>query len=399
MKVELKKLHHPSGEVLPYLARSDGSSWVLPLAWMLEDRHAGGSSRILENVRRLADLYRALLADSIDDPDQHLLRNGLDVDEARRAIKWATRNVGRTGTVAGTRNRQVASWLGFLSWLEARRAHTLSKEGDDARLRRALAAAGVTESFLRLQRIPDASNDEKHPFTPFEMKAIEEVLRAEALDGGIEHRNWCLYQLCRSGLRIQEALALYRADLGVRETDSKKARRGALKIPLSIRVERRPDDPRDPRSDKAKTKRGSRWVLISDKAMEALRAYADCYSDAADPFLIRSFDGKYPLSASRANDVQAELRPKLVQHFNERFHGMPCSLEQFGWHRLRHTRAWGLILGMVQDDRKKKELTESEEELLLEIMGWKDMRSARPYTRLLRVMLGETGLHERRYGP
>ena len=384
--VRLQKLHHPSGE-------------VLPMAWMLEDRHCGGSSRVEERVRRVGDLYKALLADSISDPDRHLFEKGFDIDQARRALNWATRNVGRTkAIVPSMRNRRVNCWLGFLRWLAARRAHTLSTNGDGDGVRRALVTAGITESFLRRQRVPEASSTERFPFTPSELQVLEEKLRADPLDGGIEHRNWCLYQLCRQGLRVQEALALYRRDIGERESATEGIIRSVEERALRIRVERRPDDPLDPRSYKAKTKRGGRWVQMSDEAMEVLWAYAEVHADAPDPFLIRTWDGKRALSASRANGLQAEVRPALAQSFTERFPGVPCSLDRFGWHRLRHTRAWMLILAMVQG-REVKELTESEVERLLEIMGWRSTASARPYTRRLKLIFGERALHRRRYGP
>jgi hypothetical protein len=292
-------------------------------------------------------------------------------------------------TVAG-QNRRMYHWIEFITWV-LRPLNWSTKKWPSQKLTMLAELRAEIASLLRDQWQQPQQSKQREGFTADEIAAIEAAI-GPGSDGKFSlrvfashtrPRNWALYSIIRDGgIRRGEALVVQIGDLprpitvgGVRHY-----------VRAEVDLVRRPDDAEDPRVARAPgLKRGGRPVALSDRALDAIWDYIKAPSPSGKgtdheaaierQYLITTKEG-VPISVDTAHGIARSIRRYASLVFEERHPGVPHSLNEFCWHRLRHHRALEVLEAFQASGM------ESLDEFL-EYFGWGSVRSAKPYIRRL----------------
>jgi len=139
-------------------------------------------------------------------------------------------------------------------------------------------------------------------------------------DEAVKLRNWAFFLLlCDGGLRVGSALGLYVSDVPRTAT-------------TPIQINRRPDNPKDTRQRRMKTKSRPHSVILSDVTVVALNRYiTECRLDyAGTPFLFLNGDSSAPWAYPSVMDARDTVKRKTGIDFSP--------------HTLRRTRHYNRLV-------------------------------------------------------
>lgn len=379
-----------TGEHLPLLIdRQSGIPPTVALRFTLRERNKGGAARLLNYLRRIAELY-----------SWYRQVKGVDLDElifddkllARTDILMALEELEKTADqkqnkTPRLRNQRIAAWSNFVifisrpelwrSGLSIPAGYRLAEESENHRndLREALAEE--TEAV--------ADGNHHDPLSVEELAAIEAVLDPSSpmnpFEEHVRLRNSSMVHVARyAAFRLGELLKMLCHSYGPQESPSDKAIRQIIGEPQIIQVVRNPDDPRDPRRYEPRVKRGGREVEIPDFVFaELLRYIRETKKKRQSPYLYLTEDFKRPLSMSRSDKIVRQLGTAASKVLAEKDPKATNTLARLHWHRFRATRAVELVPLFFKDMK----WSAIDEEAFLEFFGWNDRESAKPYLKSL----------------
>lgn len=259
----------------------------------------------------------------------------------------------------GTRAIRMTSGLKYVLW-RARRHRSSLKDRWEARDRLRVCAAEFLEEFRTV--IPRAGGSERQGLNRAQLRGLVALMAYPDRLGAlwptpfVRNRNvtmiWCLLLL---GHRVSEFLGLR-----LTEIDFEGA---------GYRIQRRPDDPRDPRARNPNVKGFSRDLHLPPEVTRLLRELVRSRSElpyaAAHDFLFTCWQGR-PLSRASVTAAFRELRAE--QAF------LPADLSP---HSLRHT--WNDEFSRFADERKYTAQEEMKARMFA--MGWVSPATAATYTK------------------
>jgi hypothetical protein len=392
----------PSGERFPVLVdRSTGCPYHFPVLFVFGSRAHGGAGRLVAMLRRVGDLYDWCLNNDITDPDL-FFRNqrwssfafmarairhieALEA-EAQRSLPKPGDGLNRPTPEARPRlrNGRCAAWESFVLFILIQDNWSPQPQYPISRGELRDAKVALHEFFRGLRQPVPASTPHK-PLTPRELESIEAVLARKGRQSPFAlqtiDRNRVLYGTIRwGGVRIGEALKVKTQDLPPLETSSEKLVRELKHKARSLMIQRRPDDPEDPRVWEVRVKRGNRLVALPDELIESTLLYAasrnhGTQAEGGDYLLQRTGNVARPLSQSRAEAIVKQLGAAAAREFEDRYPGESHSLRNLSWHRFRTTRACELVPAFFGD----AEVTETRKRAFCDYFGWADLSSAGPY--------------------
>jgi hypothetical protein len=385
----------PLGEHLPLLVDAfTGMPPVLPLRFALYQRDQGSSSRLLQLLRRIGDLYDwATNAEGIDLDGQFRAGKGIRVDQIARALQELELPSSPGAQISPRprlRNARCSAWTEFLRFvyrpslwrtgLSVVESHALRHESE--------RDLGVLVAELNRERQFVADSTPHTALSGEELDAIDEVLdpshSGNPFAQDMALRNRVLYDIARyGGLRVGELLKLQVSDAPLPEGTGDRLVRKLRGDPRSVLVVRRPDDLEDSRAYEPSVKRRDREVSLPDDVVDELLEYTrSTRQTRKTSYLFCTDDHRHPLSQSRANKIIRSLGAAASLAFQAK-HGPSSSnsLVSLTWHRLRHTRALELVNVFFPDldfdPRSEKSIRE--QNAFLQFFGWSDPVSARPY--------------------
>jgi integrase len=233
------------------------------------------------------------------------------------------------------------------------------------------------EAFFADATSPEPRSVSFKPLTSEELVAVERAIGPDArgvypsvFRRELAERNWLLYEVHRwGGLRRGEVLTLFVIDLP-----------SAASASNVIQVVRRPDDPAEVRGRYApNVKREGRGVPLPGTLVDELRRYGSAgRRGTTTPYLFVADSGR-PLSVARAHRVVKQIGEAAASRFEAAHPGVPHTLRQLSWHRLRHTRAEELLDEFLPESPAAP--VPGGESAFLDLFGWATRDSATPYIR------------------
>ena len=389
----------PTGERLPILINNDtGIPPTLSLRYALTRRSRGSSARLTSLLRGLSDLYDwcekvpKVNMDNLITSGQwisfHWLERALtDLDTINNMKRSEESTDGQARLIsngnARAHNQRLRAWEDFLLWALYPKNYqscyqpNSDPEGKKERRERRLDL----ELFFSDARKPEPASVHHSGLRSEELEAIMVAIGPD--ENGIfpesgfsEHtrlRNWNMYSVARwGGVRRGEVLKLKTCDVPQRVKDEITGQ--LMYTTHEIQIVRRPDDPDDPRTSRTPSvKRGSRAVVLPETLLDDLNTYIDerNANGFTTSYLFVSESGS-PLSIERADNIIKQIGRYAASVYEERHPGVPHSLCELSWHRLRYTRAKELLpefleAGPIGLDE------------FLEYFGWVSLEAAAPY--------------------
>jgi integrase len=393
----------PTGERLPLLINNDtGIPPILSLRYTLARRSKGGSARLTSLLRGLADLYdwcEKVAKVNLDDLitsgqliSLHWLERALTDLDTINNMKRSEEGINGQATLirngnARAHNQRLRAWEDFLLWaLYPKNYQSRYQPDSDPEVKKQRRERRVElELFFSDARKPEPASVHHSGLKSEELEAIMVAIGPDESgifpkSGFSEHtrlRNWNMYSVARwGGVRRGEVLKLKTCDVPQRVKDEITGQ--LVYTNHEIQIVRRPDDPDDPRTSRTPSvKRGSRAVVLPETLLDDLNAYIDERNAAGftTSYLFVSESGS-PLSIERADNIIKQIGRYGASVYEERHPGVPHSLCELSWHRLRYTRAKELLpvfleAGAIGLDE------------FLEYFGWASLESAAPYIKEL----------------
>lgn len=403
------------GERFPVLVRTEsGEPMTLALRYSLEHRYVDGSGELERRLKSLAWLYewydrhghmtgsdleaRIRSPDFVSDAELRLAMVYADTGGHVASLPTPTQTIATTTIMRpALHNTRMRHWSHFLEWAllpKSWRTGSVRRESGTERAARESVAEEMGLFFDAAQRVtPKYGN--RRGFKEFEDAVLHDLLVPEGelvwrplhdsvgeplfLFGETTRlRNYLLFALMRGlGLRRGEVLKLRIEDLPRpvgRDPGTQEVR---WSQDQSLWVRRREDDKADEgRRIEPKVKRADRPVPIQADLLSDLWTYIESpapWGRAAvtNPYLFVTDRGR-PLSLSATDDIKQQIRFEASAECARRWPGRMHSLDQFTWHRLRHTRAREVY-------REMKDAFEGWQETFRMLFGWSSMTSAAPY--------------------
>lgn len=362
-----------SGEHLPLLV--DSTSWspvLLAMRWaVLERRYQVQSSTLAANLRVLGKLYTWAARQHID-LDHLLTRNTLTPQQIRSLVKyyrnpvppgvgvWSKQDSDDSSLSSASFDYHLMVTRSFLVW--ALRTSFGSSSTQIRSYQELEAVCNQIEYLIGSKLVGARPSERQRPLSDAEVAAIRASIAPERPKQGLWSyppsfsratglRNWLMFEIALGlGLRRAELLKL-------RLDDIPRGQGNYLK------VERRPDDPKDSRRREPAVKTLPRAIETPDPIPQALHAYLTLPPprgrvSGKSPYLFTSRTGE-PVSVDMADDIIKTISQK--------------SGIDFSWHNLRHTwaeRTAKILLQMPNGVDRLKYLG-----------GWSSDRSVERYTK------------------
>lgn len=389
-----------SGEHYSLLVDDSGIPLELPLLYSLSLRHRGGSDKIRKAMLRLRDWYQAFALQGLD--SEALLREGrLVPDDVGAALRLLERHASEEdGEQGGSSdwmwNDRLIEWTRFVRWALLRSnwtygsAYERTRHQFDADRDRSEFFCTILDDLKRPNLNCGIRSEAFRGFSQREMEALEAVFERvngqyvrSPFDAKTTLRNHAVFILLRyGGIRRSEAANVGILDIPPRETKEERFLRVELeRRALAIRVQRRHDDPSDPRREEPRTKRWARDVALPDHTFEILWRLIASLPPADHGYLVRSSSSPRPLSVRQFGNVAARILERAAEIHEERWPGDKHTLCAGNCHRFRHHRAVELLPTFFPDGPD----TVLGRERYCAHFGWENLASADPYIRLLHL--------------
>lgn len=383
-----------SGECFPILTNArTGTPARLALRYAVAHRHRIATSTLEKKLRSIAELYdvvettEGILADQL--LEQPAANNPANITRWLRLAGLADRKRHSAGAITN----RVSAWREFLRWIASplnwRTGFLAGDDNNPIAVRAAIERVDLAfEGWTQRTETGPA----RKPLRWDELEALESALSLEngvvgtrgRFSPPVAVRAALMYEAIRwSGVRRSELLCLREVDL--------------IASPPVLCVRKRAADWRETRGyRRPSVKRGERDVPIpaslASDLREGIARMRSATAFRADPmaFAFCTITGS-PLSIARMDDIAQQIGRYASVAFRETFGSVPHTLNTFGWHRLRHTRATELLPVFL--DAGPTGISE-----FLTIFGWASMRSANPYVAAElrnRAAIRLRSLHER----